>query len=86
MDQSLSVIGMWGSCVRESTACCSNKQARFHNAETHCQGIITQKHFVKKLLNGAVSGEMWISRKQVIDLIINIPSNKSLKLANNIID
>jgi hypothetical protein len=48
MDQSLSVIGMWGSCVPESTACCNNKQARFHNAETLYDGIIMQKRFVKK--------------------------------------
>jgi hypothetical protein len=48
MDQSLSVVGMWGSCVRESTACCSTKQAIFYNTETHYEGIITQKHFVKK--------------------------------------
>jgi hypothetical protein len=48
MDQSLSVIGMWGSCVRETTACCNNKRARFHNTETFFEGIITQKCFVKK--------------------------------------
>jgi hypothetical protein len=48
-DQSLSIIGMWGSCVPESTASCNNKQARFHNAERLCEGIITQKCFVKKI-------------------------------------
>jgi hypothetical protein len=31
--QRLSAVGMWGSCVRDSTARCSSKQARFHNAE-----------------------------------------------------
>jgi hypothetical protein len=41
MDQSLSVIVMWDSCVRESTARCNNKWARFHNAQTLCEGIVT---------------------------------------------
>jgi hypothetical protein len=36
-------------CKRQhSTARCSSKQVRFHNAETLCEGIITQKRFVKK--------------------------------------
>jgi hypothetical protein len=48
MGQSLSVIGMWGSCVQENTAHCNSKQARFHNTETLCEAIISQKHFVKK--------------------------------------
>jgi hypothetical protein len=48
MGQRLSAVGMWGSCVRDSTACCSRKQVRFHNAETLCEAIIMQKRFVKK--------------------------------------
>jgi hypothetical protein len=48
MGQRLPAVGMRGSCVRDSTARCSSKEARFHNAETLCEAIITQKHFVKK--------------------------------------
>jgi hypothetical protein len=48
MGQRLSAVGMWGSCGRDGTARCNSKQARFHNPETLCEAIITQKRFVKK--------------------------------------